>query len=190
MTARVMIVPGMLLFFEVLGTTFAARNCCLPFFAKSPLSSTVVSAPSRDCAPAWMSSGTAGFAGAAGAGAGSDFVSAGFGESPQLAAKLPTIVKMIAHDRTCSRCLRAEPPFDVALGCEIDERLLRSMDETPNHKDGEDAALLAVVLAALVADVRLHPSMVASAAASAIAESLESRAASQSEFCIGEFIRD
>ena len=43
---------GMLLFFEVLGTTLAAKNCCLPFFAKSPLRSTVVSVPRRDCAPA------------------------------------------------------------------------------------------------------------------------------------------
>src|SRR5579871_4781443 len=52
MTARVMMVPGMLLFFVVFGTTFAARNCCFPFFARSPNRSTDVSVPSRACAPA------------------------------------------------------------------------------------------------------------------------------------------
>src|SRR6202451_4372799 len=74
MTARVTMVPGRL-FLGVLGTTLAARNCCLPVFAKSPNRSTWVSTPSSDCAADWISSGTAGpagFASAAGAGFGAD----------------------------------------------------------------------------------------------------------------------
>ena len=65
------------------------------------------------------------------------------------------------------------------------------MDETPNHKDGEDAVLLAVGFATrFESKVQLHPSMVASPAASAIAERLESRTFSERGFCVNEFIRD
>ena len=69
------------------------------------------------------------------------------------------------------------------------------MDETPKHKDGEEAALLAMGFAAwFVVNVRLHPSVLASpvvsAAASAGAQRLVSRMASLREVCIGEFIRD
>src|ERR1700747_2394996 len=100
MTPRVMTVPGRL-FFGVLGTTLAARNCCFPVFARSPNSNTVVSEPSRDCAPDWTSSGTAGSAGF-GAGAGSDFVAG---------VSLPQpMAKQIAHNAANCRVLRQSPP--------------------------------------------------------------------------------
>ena len=41
-TARVMMVPDDVLFFDVFGTTLAARNCCLPFSPESPNKSTCV----------------------------------------------------------------------------------------------------------------------------------------------------
>src|SRR5277367_4445719 len=61
-------VPGMS-FLGVLGMTFAARNCCLPVFARSPNTRTCVSFPSRLIAAACMSSGTGGGAGLAGSSA-------------------------------------------------------------------------------------------------------------------------
>jgi hypothetical protein len=69
------------------------------------------------------------------------------------------------------------------------------MDETPKHKDGEEAALLAIGFAAwFVVNVRLHPSMLASPAVSevitAIAEKFVSRTASMRVVCVDEFIRD
>src|SRR4029077_8184706 len=91
-----MMVPGRL-FFGVFGTTFAARNCCFPVFARSPNASTVVSEPRRDCAPAWISSGTVGSAGF-GAGAGSDFVGGVLLPQP--------IAKQIAHRAASCRVLR------------------------------------------------------------------------------------
>src|SRR5215470_5180776 len=60
-TARVTIVPGKL-FFGVLGTTFAARNCRFPVLARSPNVSTVVSFPKNALAAACISSGIAGSA--------------------------------------------------------------------------------------------------------------------------------
>src|ERR1700736_2684876 len=96
MTPRVMIVPGRL-FFGVLGTTLAARNCCFPVFARSPNTSTVVSDPSRDSAPAWISAGTAGSAGFGG-GAGSDVVAGALLPQP--------MTNQIAHRATSCRVLR------------------------------------------------------------------------------------
>src|SRR5262245_61699038 len=89
-----MIVPAILLFFGVFGTTLAAKNCCLPVLARSPKSRTVVSFPNNDWSAAVMSSGTAGSAGFAGA-ADSVFATGGVSD-PQPGSKQATASTIIS----------------------------------------------------------------------------------------------